>query len=177
MSRSILIICLLIILAAGIVFVLWPKLQDFGELRVQVLTKEKELEYKKEYFNKLNQILEKLKTEYAESVAKIDSAFPSDPSMPSLLKFLQSKASENGLILQEIKLGKSGLLKGDARIRENEAVVSLIGSYPALKNFLFVIEQSARLIEVQSLSFPREKEITTQSEILNFDLAVKTYSY
>ena len=64
------------------------------------------------------------------------------------------------------------LEKGE--IKETRINFLLVGSYPDFKNFLFILEKSARLIDVENISFalPKEKE-----GLFNFNITIKVYSY
>lgn len=62
--------------------------------------------------------------------------------------------------------------KEGPEIWETKIDLVLSGSYSAFKNFLSILEKSARLIETESLSFSSPKEETFQ-----FDLKIKIHSY
>ena len=119
--------------------------------------------------------------EHQEELTKIDSALPSEFSAPSLLKFLQKIAPENGLVLTAVSSSLAQPLSQRNDIKEIQSSLSLSGSYSSLKNFLKVLEKSARLIKIDSVSFStsqkKEGETAEISKIFDFQLEVKTYSY
>jgi len=164
----------------GVLF-LWPRYQELNNLWAQIKNKELEIQYQNEYYQELNSLSQKLE-ERQEGLAKIDSALPSKPRLPSLLKFFQKTASENGLILTSA--GEFSIKSlPEANLKEIQNSLNLSGSYPALKNFLRALEKSARLIEVDSISFSASRLPATPgvpeariSEIFNFQLKIKTYS-
>jgi len=182
---SIILIGLALIL--GVIF-LWPSYQELNNLQVKIANKEMEIRYEDEYYEELSSISETLK-EYQGELEKIDSALPTDQPLPSLLRYLQKATSENGIGLTNIALSIEPV-KANARIKEIQGSLSLSGSYPALKNFLKVLEKSARLIKVDSISLsasaspffpgfpsgPGELEGGI-SEIFNYQLSIITHSY
>ena len=178
MNRPLLIsiICFALVLIIGLVL-FFPKYQDFRFVKLQLNTKEKEILDKQEYFSEIDRISEKLK-EYPGELAKIDSALPFNPSLPFLFDFFQKISSQNGLILKNISGGyassSSSSSSSSPSIKEIKISLSLSGSYPAFKNFLTSLEKSARLIEVESISFSFFPET---GSAVSFNVIVKTHSY
>ena len=144
----------------------WPKYQAFKNLQLNIKVKEAELQSKQEYFSQIKEISKQLE-EYTDSLNKISSALPETPSLPSLFNFLQLSASQTGLVLGEIILG--GVSKGEIRV-----TCKLIGDYPGFKNFLLALENSARMLEVESMAFKSPEKPT---ESFTFVVQIKTYSY
>ena len=144
----------------------WPKYQAFKNLQLNIKAKEAELQSKQEYFSQIKEISKQLE-EYTDSLNKISSALPETPSLPSLFNFLQLSASQTGLVLGEIILG--GVSEGEIRV-----TCRLIGDYPSFKNFLLALENSARMIEVESVAFESPEKPT---ESFTFVVQIKTYSY
>ncbi|MDP3995983.1 MAG: type 4a pilus biogenesis protein PilO [bacterium] len=159
----------LIVIAVSF-FVLWPNFQELKVARADIEKKEAELESRREYL----QTLEEIKTELEknkEGLSKINTALPSDPSVPSLFNYLQKVASESGLILAEISpftVFPSGV---SSDLREITFNVKISGSYSSAKNFISTLEKSARLIEIESISlFP------TEDGSFDFSLKLKSFS-
>ena len=157
---------------------LWPNYQKLKSL--QGLLKERVVELKslEEYFSSLEKNLQDIK-EYSDSLAIINAALPSEPSIPSLFMFLQSKASENGLILRNIGQFSIAPKEEGKKLKEINIGAELAGSYSSLKNFLSALEKTERIIDVEefSLTPPAEKTPTGSEAIFNFNLKLKTYSY
>lgn len=173
MSRpTIITINLLIVLVIG-VFLIWPKYQDLRTLRLEIREKGAELQYKEKHFSNLKEISEELK-KYQEELSKIDSILSSDPSLPSLFDFLQKASSQNGLILKNLGSFSITTSKENPAIKEIRLDFTLSGSYFSFKNFLLTLEKSARLIEVESISFSSLGEKETSP---SFNLKIKVHSY
>ena len=112
--------------------------------------------------------------DYEESLEKIEDALPSTPSLAPLIYFLQTKSSENGLIFRRANLLSVSLVSEKSDIKEIIFSLEFFGSYPAFKKFLSSLEKSARLIEVESISFVSQQE---SSQTYPFNLTIKVHSY
>lgn len=155
------------------VLLLWPNYQKLNNLWLQLERKETNLRYTEEYYNELSLLSERLK-EFETELSKIDSALPSQPSLPSFYNFFQKTASENGLILTAIGNFSTTPFKGKEEIKETSVgPIGLSGSYSSLKNFLIALEENSRMIEIENLSFSSPRE----GEIFDFKIALKIYSY
>jgi len=164
-------ICFIFSLILGIVF-LWPRYQDLKELQESISQKETEIQQHDQYFSRLSQIKEKIR-EYDEELAKINSALPEDSSLPSIFDFLQKASSQSGLILKEISSFNISSSKSYTNLKEIQFSFQVAGPYSSFKNFLSILENSARLIEIENISFSSPNE----GELFNFYLGVKVYSY
>jgi len=155
----------------SLIFLLvYPRVQNLFFLKKEILEKESDLQSEEEYFQEIEKTSEELK-KYQDSLLKIDSALPKKFSLPELLNFLQKVTSQSGLSLKGISsVSATPLLAG--KIKENRLNLVLVGNYSDFRNFLSILENSARLIEVENISFSLPKEGQT-----NFNLTIKVYSY
>lgn len=184
---TIIILCLSFVI--GLVFC-FPKFQQTRAAQQQLTLKEAELEKKKAYFEEIDILSEKLK-QYPEELAIVDFALPDDFSLPFLFDFFEKIISKNGLSLTNISqssvsgsTSRSSGSSAENEILENEelgneleesrTILSLTGSYSSFQNFLYYVEKSARLIEVETVSFSLPQE---GSSTVKFNLKVKTSSY
>lgn len=173
MNRTIIItICLIITIALGI-WVIWPQYQNLKSKQLEIKAKTIELQNETVSYEELVKTSEELK-KYPEELAKIDSALPLEVSMPSMLDFLQKKASESGLNIKQFGQAPISSSKDNPKFKEYLLNLSLYGSYQNLKNFILTLEKSARVFEVESISFsfPGKKEYP-----FLFNLTIKFYSY
>lgn len=173
MSRIIIIFLCFFITLSLAVGVYLPKIRMLESLGTEIDIKEAEIEYHKEKVSLLNELSQKI-SQYQSEVQKINSALPAEPSLASLLNFLQLKAAENGLFLKKISSFSVSPFKEKKEIKEIGFSLEVFGFYPSFKNFLSALERSARILEVEKISFtsPAEKNTPYSSEII-----VKTYSY
>jgi len=172
------IICLFLALIIGFGLLI-PKYQNLNLLKLRIQLKEAELQNEEEYFSKIHIISEDLK-KYEEGLAKISSAFPDDSQLPSLFNFIQKTAAQSGLVLKKVVPAKSKSIKEelvkegwDSEILETGVNLTVAGSYASFKNFVSTLEKTARIIEIESISFT-----TPQKEgPIDFNLRIKVYSY
>ena len=169
------IICLLISFILIITLIL-PKKEDLNLSQKKVEEKMAELRGKEEYFSNLSKISAELKN-YTLNLSKIDLALPEEPDLPALFDFLQKSTSQSGLVLTGIRLSALtppvALRERPSEFQEIKLNLGVTGSYSSFKNFLSILEKSARLIEVELISFsgaPKEESI-------KFDLQIKVHSY
>lgn len=162
-------ICLIISLVFGWALI-YPQYQEFSILRKKVEGKEIELESETVYFADLQKISQELQ-KYQTPLSKIDSALPKTSSLLEILNFIQRTVPQSGLILKGLSPVAVASGVEETQIKETRINLGLSGDYSSFKNFLFVLEQSARLFEVESISFSSGKEG------FGFDLTIKTYSY
>lgn len=184
MPRPLAIIIGFILLVALGIAVVFPKYQNLNSLQLKVKEKEAVLQFEKEYFSNISEASEKLK-EYEESLSKINSALAAEPRLPALFNFLQTAASQNGLVLKKIAPTLPSPLKEELveegwspEIRETGTNLVVAGSYSSFKNFLSTLEKTARMIELESISFSTPHLLEGEGAgPIDFNLRVKVYSY
>ncbi|MBA7596528.1 hypothetical protein ES703_03502 [subsurface metagenome] len=166
-------VCFVLALILGLTLVL-PKYQSLQFLQTSIQERSTELQFKEAYFSQVKEIAKQLE-EYEEALAKISSALPQEPSLPSLFNFLQSISSQTGLILEKMSLGSiSSPQEEKNNLKEIHVSLQLAGAYSAFKDFLAAIEKSSRIIEIEDITFKTPKEPT---DSFSFDVQIKTYSY
>jgi len=172
MSRSKLTIVFFLIVIALVAMVLWPKFQELGVVQKNLKEKRAEFQTREEYLLKLGEIKDKLKERQSE-FSKINFALPANPSLPSLFNYLQKASSESGLVLEKISPFTISSSPDFPNLQETVFNVAVAGSYSSFKNFLAVLEKSARLIEIENISFSSP----AKGELVVFNLKLKVYSY
>ncbi len=165
------IICFFLTLILGVGF-LWPKFQDLREVQKNIKEKGEQLQSNEEYFSNLEEIKINLE-EYQGELSKISSALPDDPSLPSLFDFLQKASSQSGLVLKGISPFTISSLEEFPAFKEIQFGLEIAGSYSSFKNFLSILEESARMIEVENISFLSPEE----GRPFTFNLGIQVYSY
>ena len=171
-SRPFIIVVFLFLTLAMGIGLIWPKYQElkFSEQRNE--EKRAEIAGKEEYFQDLKKAAEALKN-YQNQLSKIDSALPPDPGLEVLFNFLQKASSQSGLVLTDIKSPVTSKVADLEGLKETELSLVVSGAYTSFKNFLSVLEMTARLIEVESISFSSSEKEGLQK----FNLKIKVYSY
>lgn len=183
------IVVLFLIILVGGGLLIWPKMQESKILQNDIKAKKGEIEQTKNYFKKLSELKIQMETDYLDELSKISAALPADASVaiPSFLKFLQETAGQSGMTLKSIS-PSSDVSTAEEGIKELKVELSVEGSYAAFKNFLLALENSSRLIEVESISFslapaPRPGVVLppgtapTGPSSSSFSMQIKAFSY
>jgi len=153
---------------------IWPKYQDLQAIRLVSQQKEEELQNKKDYYEEIKKTLRELQA-HQEALARINSALPDELSPPSLFDYLQRTAGGTGLSLKEIALGETAFSDKGQGLKEANVSIDLSGRYhPDFKRFLSNIENSARLLQIESISFSSPKE---PEEMFSFQINLKAHGY
>ncbi len=162
--------CFIVVIMVALI--LWPRFDELKTTQKDVEEKKAEFQMEDEYASELNKIKGELE-QYESSVSKTSSALPADPSLPSLFNFLQQSSSQSGLVLKTINPFSISDSKNLPNLRETTFSLGVAGSYSAFKNFLSTLEKSARMIEIESISFSSP----TEEELFDFNLQIKVYSH
>lgn len=165
-SITIIILVAILLLLSTLLF---KKYEALSYFRREIASKEKDLQSQEEYFQKLQNISDKLQ-ENIDLIQKIDSALPPNPEIPELLSFIQRSASQTGLVLGDINLGS---MVSGGNMKETRVNFLVTGAYPHFREFLSLIENSSRLIEVGSIYFFYPEG----GELFKFDLKITALSY
>jgi Tfp pilus assembly protein PilO len=168
-------VCALLASIAGGIMLWWPKLENYNSLKDQLSSRKIALEQKQEYYRKVNSDLDKVGN-YKEEFSKVDSALPSDAmvSLPILLNFIIEKSSENGLKISQIEGDPNSIKKNDSGIGDFSFMISVKGSYSALKDFLNSLYKNARLFEINSIKFDSPTKESIDKDF-NFGISIKTH--
>jgi Tfp pilus assembly protein PilO len=159
-------------LVLGTIFWVWPRYQSFNATRMEIEKSQLEMADKQEYFSELRNISSRLK-DYGEEFSKIDSSLSASLTEPELINFVSRIVSESGLILGNVNLSGLTAQENNSQLKKISMDMTVVGFYPALKNLLVNFEKSAKIMEVDSISFSSPAE----GETFSFNLKVHTYSY
>ncbi len=152
--------------------IFFPKYRDLSGLSGKIKINEEKIKLQEEYFSNLNSLSEELK-KYETELSKVNSILPDDPSLPSLLNFIEKASSQSGLVLKSISPASSVSFPQIEGAKETKVSLTVSGSYSDFKNFISVLEKSARLIETENISFFSPSGEGTA----DFNLRIKVYSY
>lgn len=168
-KKIIIIIFLALALLLGFLFV-WPNYQKLQLTEQTVEEKRIEIKYKEDYFQDLKKAFQEIE-KYQEQLEKIDSALPSEPDLAVVLNFIKNSGIKSGIILTEIETSPAKPSLETRGLKETEISFTVLGPYPAFRNFLSDLEQTSRMIKIESISF------SSKENIRNFNLKIKTYGY
>ncbi len=149
---------------------LYPKYQELMLWQSQIKEKEKEIQFRGNYLDELAEASNALK-QYERQLAIIDSALPEEPSLPTLFDFIQKTGAQSGLVIQNLGV-TSPKSENEKGLEEISISVGTSGSYEAIKEFLVILEKSARIFDITSFSVR-----VGEGTIFSLSLTAKTYSY
>lgn len=176
MRRIIPIISLLLIPAiAGAGFWLGlPKYENWKKLKADLEVKIIQVKAKEEYSARLREASQALK-DYSEEMSKISSGLPLTADFPSLFNFIEELTTQSGVLLEDLQAGNVAPLTDNTEVKAVSFSLSVAGSYSAMKNLLTALHKTARLVEIDGISFQSSEE---QAEgIFKFDIKLKTASW
>ena len=170
-NKPIAIIILVIIDLVLIFLFIFPKYQESRDLQMSLAEKNLAYEIQSGYYEKVSTVLKGVDSRQ-DILKKVDSALPSDPSFAPIVYFLQTESDKNGLTVKSITFSQVASETGQTTSQANSKqalksitfMVNLSGKYQGLKNLLFSLERSARLFEVNAVSFA---SLDTRSFFIN----------
>jgi len=181
-NKPVSIVIILIITSALLYLFVLPKYKELKDLHIELVKKQLQYEGRTNYYSKLSGTLHNIE-QNQDALDKIESALPSDVNLASTVYFLQGKARESKLAVESITFSQAGLFREEeSSIQEVLNVifkVELSGSYQGLKSFLSSLERSARLFEVNSISFSPSSANLAQraSQLYNFTMEIQAHTY
>jgi len=164
-----------------------PKYQESRSLEVELVNKQAQYEGRVDYYVKLSDTLEELEQKQ-DVLNKIESALPSNFAIAPVVYFLQEKAKEAKLEVKSISFSRQQPYRQVSSEDSNQKIknvmfrADLTGSYQSLKNFIFYLEKSTRIFEVNSISFTggQVSDSKLSKNILqeyDFALEIETHTY
>lgn len=191
LNKSVTIIILFVIVVMIVFLFALPKYQEFKDLEKTIIQKESEYKALAGYYEKIANLFGDIESR-RDVLTRVDNALLEDVSFASLMYFLQIKGMENELVLKSImppkySSGSYGAIALKKSIKEVKPVVfniSLSGNYQNIKKFLSDIDNSARLMQVNAITFnaqasPVLKSGKPQNQLgfYDFNLEIQTYTY
>ncbi len=160
-SRSILGIALIIVAVGIAIAGTKPFWEDSQALVSRKTELNKTLSEIQEMRKLYNGILEKYKSIPEEDMARLNQMLPDSPEGALLLVNVENISKVGGVKLQNISLGASSANVADSGSGRNYGAISvsisITASYESFKNFLRVLEESRRLIDVDQIAFSSSK--------------------
>lgn len=174
-------IVLLVIIDLMLVFLfVVPKYNESNDLQMNLAKKQAQYKAQADYQVNLLSTLKEIESRQ-DALYKIESALPEESSLGSLMYFFEQKAKENQLnvtSLTKFSTGTGKLLSATASQKEVQSTTftsNLSGMYENVKNFLFTLDTSSRLIKVETISFVPSNTLPKGN--YDFRLEFKMYGY
>lgn len=172
MRSPFVVIGLFLVTALLVLFLVWPSYQELTVIQEQTAFRTRELETQESYFDSLRSLEARLEP-YATQLSAIESALPNDPSLPSLYDLLGDTAASSGLVMREITSSITPPSEGSgSRVSTTNVFLVLRGPYEGFKRFLLAVQQSWRIIGIQTISVSSQ-----QQGALQFEVRLSAFSY
>lgn len=156
----------LIVLTAGFVAVIKPKIADIRTLGIARLEQTRaQRDGVAESLRFTRSIVESYRVINAQDIEKVRSVLPTSADLPAMFIQVEAIALSAGLRLSNVSFtlatpGRSGASSETAKetspgFQQLQVTFTVAGGrgYASLKNFLSTMESSVRLLDVQSLSY------------------------
>lgn len=186
-NKPITIITFLIIIVIVTFLFVVPKYQEYHDGQTKILEAEAQYSGQSIYYARISEVLAGLEGR-KDVLNTIQSALPVGFSLGPVVSFLQKKSSENGVRITSIVFSQASPLlltetsgANDAgQIKDVAFTLTLAGNYQGLKNFLLAMDNSARLFEMDTVSFSAVDSTAlakNKAQEYVLKLEVKTHSY
>jgi len=155
------------------IFVAMPLFQKFLETRQSLEVKKEELRREDIHIGEIKAISRELE-EYTPTLELIDRAIPNNPEIPSLILYLEDFAGRHGMRTGPVggfSINPSRQFPGLKEIKTN---LSISGSYSDINRFIYAVENSGKIIDIESFSLSPPAE---EGEGFSLRATIKTYSY
>lgn len=135
--------------------VLLPSVLNIPQTYRDLGQQKKELQVVSQHLRNINDLVD-LQQSLKSSLVLIDAALPSKEEVPNLMIQVQSIATESGITLKAVQFGGIAKVEGSAHKKITLQTV-LEGSFASLSSLLKSLENSSRIIDVESLNFDSRK--------------------
>lgn len=156
-------------------------LPAYGKLRsLQYVSLQKQSEYdsKSAYYEKISLILKEIESK-KDALEKMNSALPTNSYLSSLVYFFQKEGGQSGLTIKSLVLSKISTPAKKNDVRDVTFTMHVLGNYESFKSFLSSLDTSARIFEVNSISFtsPGSLQSRNKNQIYDITIEVVTHTY
>ncbi|MSU54425.1 MAG: hypothetical protein EXS48_01105 [Candidatus Staskawiczbacteria bacterium] len=175
------IIIFIIILMVVFLFFI-PTYKKMNNLQNNLNQKQAEYDGKFIYYTKIVDIIKNIDSR-KDVLEKIKSALPSDFYFSSLVYFFQKEATNAKLSTTSITLVQISPPNKKTKIRDIIFNLHVTGTYESFKIFLSTLDTSARLFEVNSVSFStpatfqNARSSNTKLQTYDFNIEIQTHVY
>ena len=160
-----------------IVFLIPIVYKDFLVAKENLRAEQERLDQQNDYFEGIKKSEEELK-DYATYLAKVETAIPNNPSVPSIIRYIDAIARNSGVILYDIGAFETIPFGNHPKLQETTFEIQVDGlSYIEVKRFFDEVEASAKAFLIEEATINRKED--EESESVRFEglATIKTYSY
>lgn len=153
---------LLLFIASLATLVFWglPQWQTFQELRVQQAVLERIALNASEVVGVRDQLLARYNAVPVEDKERLEAILPAKATQETIISLLHELAIRHGLLLKRITIRETTqqnpLVANTQKKSYDELTIEMgvAGTYTSFQAFLASVEQNARLLEIETVSFP-----------------------
>lgn len=152
---------LLLLVASLAAFMFWglPQWRTFQELRAQQTVLERIAFNAGEVVGVRDQLLGRYNAALPEDKARLEALLPQEATQETIIALLQELALRHGLLLKRITIRQTTqqnpLVANIQKKSYDELTIEMgvAGTYQSFQAFLVSLEQNARLLEIETMSF------------------------
>lgn len=153
---------LLLLLIASLAALVWwglPQWQTFQTLRAQQTVFERIALNASKVIGVRDQLLDRFNAVPAGDKARLETILPGEATQETLISVLQELALRHGLLLKKVTIRattvQNPLVANIQKKSYDEVTIEMgvAGTYQSFQTFLASVEQNARLLEVESITF------------------------
>ncbi len=175
------VIIFVVTLLVAILFAV-PKYQESSSLENKLAQNQAKYDADANYYAKIASLAKDIEDK-KDLLEKINIALPANSSLAPLVYFFQKKGAESGLVVKSVVMAKNSSSGDNKEIKDIIFTLNVLGNYQGLKKFLTSLDSSARLFEVNAISFKAPissqdvSKSKNQQQSYDFQLEVETHSY
>ncbi len=157
-------------------FISLPIFHGYLEERAVLAVEEEELEREGAYVEEIIRAENEL-VPYSIILTEVQRGIPSNPALPSLIRYLESLVIDSGLQLSNIGSFSTSESPERPHLKETTMELGVVSnSYSSIKSFMRELERSIKLINISSASISPTSGEEGETNF-SLSLSLKTYSY
>ena len=139
----------------GVFGLIVPLAKDIMEKREDIKYHQRVIKANDKYISEVKDLIDKRES-YSEDMQRVDKMTPENPEIPALFNFIEQTARENKMRIE--RLGDFSVINSERNQFFGAVSFSftLQGNYGSFKEFLSMVEENERLIEINRLSIEEE---------------------
>ena len=161
-----------------------PKYQESVDAQNNLGAKQAELSGKADYYAKISALVQDVQSR-SDALEKMNNALPNTFSFSPLQYFFQTSAKQHDLAIKSVVFSQVSGAQPGGSIKEVGFMIVISGTYENFKKLLALLDSSARLFEINSISFnspqatglPVIKSATKTAPIYDFTMQMVTHTY
>lgn len=151
----------------------WPLFDLSADLKDTIKNQQAALGVKREGLNKIADLKNKVGTN-RDKINQLTAILPADKKVQEVVVNIEEAARQSGFSLRDFKTAAVASSERDTAYRTLQAGLSGAGSYPAILDFLKLLEKNLRIFDIQDFTISLDISGAATGR-LNLDLKLLTY--